>query len=732
MPEREAAPDLLLGYLHPASKPEATTVEKLVLKSGELFAVTDLNGDIAPAGARDQGFFYRDTRFLSFLKLSVAGGPPVVLSSQTSPDYVTQVDMTVTSRSFGGVFSGDPVNFLHLRREQLIEGCLIDRYVLTNYLTRPLDYWMALEFAADFADVFEVRGAFRPRRGIYEEPHVEPDRVVWRYRGLDGRRYETELLFEAPPFRLEGRGARFDLHLGSNESTTIELRVNPLIRKVRELPAPRLPFGERRAAVRELDRAFHATCTHIESCDPFFDQALHQAIGDLHALGLPDGERRLLSAGIPWYAAPFGRDSLITAYQALPFAPGLARDSLAFLAAHQGRKVDETTEEEPGRILHELRVGEMAEAREIPHVPYYGSVDATPLFVILLHEYLLWTDDKETVRALLPAAEAAIDWMRRWADRDADGFLEYQRHGERGLYNQGWKDSADGVCFPDGTRCEAPIALVEVQGYAVDAYRRMAMLYRLLGIRGKARPLLEHANALAHQLDEAFWLPETEFYGLALDREKRLAPTLTSNAGHLLWSKAVPGARAQAVARRLLGPSFHSGWGLRTLAEGQGAYNPLSYHNGTIWPHDNSLVAMGLSSYGLPHGALEVFEALYGAAQYFRLRRLPELFCGLPRKAGEFPVQYPVACSPQAWASGALLLLLRAALGLHPDATHRKVTIKNPHLPMGMRELTLRNLRIGETRLDLRFTREGEGCFAAVPSVEGAPLEVRIALGRHG
>jgi glycogen debranching enzyme len=357
-------------------------------------------------------------------------------------------------------------------------------------------------------------------------------------------------------------------------------------------------------------------------------------------------------------------------------------------------------------------------------------VDATPLFLILLTEYWQWTADSDTVEELLPAAQAALEWLDGYADRDGDGFVEYERQAPRGLRNQGWKDSHDGVSFASGRAAEPPIALVEVQGYAADAWRRMARLYRHFGRASEAVDLLARGRAMNQRIEESFWMPDRATYAIALDRDKRQVDAVTSNPGHLLFSRAVRHDRARDVAGSLLGPAMWSGWGIRTLAKGQPAYNPLSYHNGTVWPHDNALAAMGMAYYGLNTQARQVFDGLWSTAQHIRDQRLPELFCGLDRDAGRFPVHYPVACSPQAWASGAWFLLLRATLGLFPDAPRRTLYVSSPQLPLGVDHLTLRRLAIGDARVTLAFTRGTGGAFVAVSEVEGGPLRVRIDVNR--
>src|SRR5438067_262330 len=621
----------LLGYEDLASLPESTGTDKLVLKRGNLFAVAGRLGDIWPPGARDQGAYFEDTRFLSKLRLTIAGGPPVVLSTQTRAEYTSQVDLTVTSTQFGGLFQ-DPVNFLHLRREQIIDEHFVERLTLTNYLVRDIDYWVEYEFAADFADQFEVRGARRRARGTYFRPLVDERRVVSCYQGRDGVLYRVEMFFPArAPDEIGGGRARFNFHLGPNESTGLELHALPSLHAVRsgtsvreaadaarqpgfspppamteepesgwlypgshpvsQPPAPRR-FEERVARSRADYRHWAENSSRIETNEEAFDWALAQAVADLKALSVFWEGRRVISAGVPWYASPFGRDASIAAFQALLVNPEVARDALLFLAAHQGKKVDDFREEEPGKILHEIRRGELARTGEVPHTPYYGSVDSTPLFLVLYTEYLQWTNDRATGEQLLPAAEAALRWIDQYGDKDGDGFIEYKRKTERGLRNQGWKDSWDGVPHLDGTPAEPPIALVEVQGYCLDARRRMARLYRQLGRREDAARCAIAAQKLARRLDEAFWMEKAGTYALALDGEKRQVQSVGSNAGHLLFSRAVPEEHARRVARVLMSPESFSGFGIRTLARGQRPYNPLSYHNGTIWPADNSLIAM--------------------------------------------------------------------------------------------------------------------------------------------
>jgi glycogen debranching enzyme len=748
-PVTAAHPEELLGYTDPSVQPEATGVDKLVLKRGNLFLVANRLGDVSPAGARDLGLFLTDTRHLSAWKLAVKGGPPLCLSSQVSPDYVAQIDFTVTSLHEGDLLGREPVNYVHLRRDMLIDDVLIDRLVLANFLDKPVNSWIEVGWAADFADVFEIRGARRRERGMYHLPRVERDRAILRYEGLDGRGYATEVRVEglsldgSGPARLSelgGNRARVELHLEPAERVEVTFVVAAGIERgapgrVRgldeERPVPRgvqRTFDARAWSTHEAYASYARAATCFTASNDLFTAALAQAVADLKALTVYHFGAPVISAGIPWYTCPFGRDALIAGFEALLAAPEVARDALKFLAKLQGETDDPPRDEEPGKIPHEIRFGEMAAAGEVPHTPYYGSADATPLFLVLLSEYDLWTDDRETLESLLPNAERALHWLETWADPDADGLIEYQRRTAKGLRNQGWKDSHDGVPFADGRPAEPPIALAEVQGYAIDARRRMAAIYRRLGRRSEAQALLAAARAQAEALEERFWMEEKGTYAIALDRDKRQVDAVTSNSGHLLFSRAAAEERGRRVASSLLSDGMWSGWGIRTLAAGQPAYNPLSYHDGTVWPHDNALCAMGFSRYGMTRQAGQVLTGLWDAAQHFRQLRMPELFCGLSRAGGQFPVHYPVACSPQAWSSAAWFLLLRSVLGLFPDAPRRELYVVQPFLPPWLDEVTLEALRVGPARATLRFTRGTTGAFAEVLRIEGGELKVRIEV----
>lgn len=706
------------------SLPLTGEIERLVRARGAMFLVTTRQGDVCPAGARELGLFYQDTRFLSYYELEVRDCRAARLSAETSHPAYNQIDLMLSDPEREELLE-DPSNFLHIRRRQILDGGLLEEIVFTNFLMRPCDIEVVVRFGADFADVFEVRGAKRAKRGSTHRAHVEGASVVLGYTGLDGRTYETVVSFGTPPSDLGPDYAVFELNLSPDRATTIEIRVAPVIDGVTR-SRPGLPFS-RSAEMRASDaEAFRARSTRYVCDSGMLQDVLDQSAADLHALRVEFDRHTIVGAGIPWFCAPFGRDALITAYEALTLNPDFAAESLRTLAAFQGKKFDPQTEEEPGKIFHELRFGEMARAGEIPHSPYYGSIDSTPLFVILAEALHRFAGDTAFLRELRPSIEAALAWIDARSE-GATKLVRYEKLSPQGLLNQGWKDSRSGVSFPDGRRAEPPIALVEVQGYCADAYARGAGILRSLGDEVLARVYEERAASMRELVNRAFWMPEASRYAYAIDGRDRVLPTVVSNIGHLLWSRVAPQDRATATAHTLLASSSFSGYGIRTLASDQPVYNPLSYHNGTVWPHDNALIVAGLASYGLHHEAMKAFDGLAAAMAYFRDRRLPELFCGIGKRSGAV-VRYPVACSPQAWASAAPLLLVQSILGIEADAPHRRLVIKNPRLPRTVRKLEIQGMRIGSALVSISFRRSASRCHVDKLDVTGGPLKTDILI----
>ncbi len=702
-------------------------VERLVRARGSLFVVTTPQGDIAPAGAREIGLFYRDTRFLSHYELHVGNGAsarPVRLNAETSHPAYNQVDLMVSDAE-QEEFLDDPRNFLHVRRRQMLDGGFVEEIVFTNFLMRVCNLELAIHFAADFADIFEVRGAHRPRRGTRDRALVEGNSVVLGYSGLCGSHYETAISFSGAPAEITDDRATFELRLPPDRTATLEVRVTPRVDGVSRGRAG-AAFTRRVEVATNEAEAFRAASTRYACDDAVLQGTLDQTIADLQALRVEFDHHAIVGAGIPWFCAPFGRDALITAYEALTLNPDLATDALRTLAAFQGKRFDPVTEEEPGKIFHELRFGEMARCKEIPHSPYYGSIDATPLFVVLAEAAFRFTGDGAFLRELRPAIDAAVGWIDARSEK-ATKLVRYERQSAKGLANQGWKDSRAGVSFPDGRRAEPPIALVEVQGYCADAYVRAARLYRALGDVDLARQNEERAAAMRDLVNRLFWMPEAMRYAYAIDGRERVLPTVVSNVGHLLWSRVAPPDRARATARTLLASSSYGGFGVRTLAADQPVYNPLSYHNGTVWPHDNALILRGLSRYGLSEEMDKLFDGLHAAMSFCRDQRLPELYCGIGRRAGPL-VRYPVACSPQAWASAAPVLFLQSILGIAADAPGGRLLVKNPRLPKPLRKIELTGMRIGNSLVDLCFRRVGSRCHVEKLDVTGGPLKTQIEV----
>jgi glycogen debranching enzyme len=715
-----------VGYASVECASERLAERALVLKHDRLFMLADPHGNIAPAGVCSLGLFQDDTRILSHYALSLSGGAPDLLSAQVPSAYGAQIDLAVANLAFGGD-PWDPKNVIHIRRELALDDRLIERVTLTGYLGAPVEYWVELELGCDFADIFEVRGWRREGRGQYFAPRHLAEGLEFAYRGRDGRLIRTAVRFVRRPDRLTERTARWNVRLEADRPVELEWDVCAVDGAGCVVPVARA-LEQRRPGLDRAYRAWHDGNSRWETDVAEFDGLLYRAADDLRALYIEVEGDPVISAGIPWYATVFGRDSIITSLQTLPLQPRIAVDTLRYLARRQGRREDPYTEEQPGKILHELRRGEMARSGEIPHVPYYGSVDATPLWLILLHEAWRWTGDLELARDLLPHAEAALDWIARFGDQDGDGFVEYSRTSAKGLVNQGWKDSGDGVPFPDGRLPEPPIALVEVQGYVYDAKLRMAELFRHLGQPERGAALRREASELRSRIRAAFWMERQGVFALALDGGKRPIPTASSNAGHLLWSRVPTPEMARRLSARLLEPDFFSGWGVRTLSAAHPAFNPMSYHNGSIWPHDNAILVLGMALNGHARAALPIVRALYEAAVHSEFQRLPELYCGMTRHGSSRPVNYPVSCSPQAWASGSLYMLLQALLGLYPEAPARILHVRDPVLPDFLGELTVSGIAIGGSRVALQFRRHGSRTLANLLSVEGDPLQVRIEL----
>ncbi len=700
--------------------------ETRVLKHGDTFGVFDKHGDVAPVGLGEQGLYRDGTRFLSELELRVAGERLSLLSSTVMHENdKLVVDLTNPDIDLRDGEVTLPRGTLHVFRSRLLWGAVMYEQVrITNYGMHAIDVAVAFRFEADFADVFEVRGMRRRERGRRLDSVVDAAGVTLGYEGLDGKIRKTHLAFEPAPVRLDDRRAELAVHLEGKSEARCFLTVTC----VEDAEAPRpvvLAFevaSERARDSMELARA--ADC-RITSSSPQFDQWIDQSMCDLHMMRTETRHGPYPFAGVPWFCTPFGRDGLITARSWMWANPEVARGVLGFLAAHQAREVSEAQDAEPGKILHEVRGGEMAALGETPFGRYYGSVDSTALFVIVAAEYFRRTADRAFAEELWPSVEQALVWHERHGDVDGDGFIEYARRAADGLVHQGWKDSHDAVHHADGTLADGPIALCEVQGYYHAALRGGAMLAGCLGHDDLARRLDARADDLRDRFDAAFWDDDLGTYALALDGEKRRCRVRTSNAGQCLFTGIARDDRARQVADLLLSPHCFSGWGVRTVDDRERRYNPLSYHNGSIWPHDNALIALGTSRHGLVDHTRAITRAMYDVSTHVDLHRMPELFCGLVRRSDEGPTAYPVACSPQAWSAAAVLMLVEACLGMHIDAPRRRLVFHNPTLPDGVDHLMIRGLRVRDASIDLAVERHRDDVAVLVVRRDG-PLAVEL------
>jgi glycogen debranching enzyme len=704
----------------PATRPRRS------LKYGDTFIVVDSHGDIGATGGGPDGLFHSDTRFLSRLELLINGQQPLLLGSNVRDDNtLLAIDLTNPD-----IFADQHIvlwkDTLHIVRTIFLwRGTAYQRLKISNHGDRLVKLQLSILFDNDFADLFEVRGLRRNRRGTMARRLGGRDRVSLNYLGLDGQPRRTTLTFDPAPARLADSEACYEFDLAPGEATPIFLSV------ACDQPPDQKPVTFSRglrAAHRELHRASRGMTT-VESSNQHFNEILCRSAADLCMLATDTPEGRYPYAGIPWYSTTFGRDGLITALQMLWCSPEIARGVLRRLAAYQAKADDPLADAQPGKILHEMRGGEMAALREVPFGLYYGSVDATPLFVLLACLYAERTGDEKTMIELWPAVQAALDWIDGPGDPDRDGFVEYRRATADGLANQGWKDSHDAIFHADGTPAEGWIALAEVQGYVFAAKQAAARCAERMGRLEHARKLEKEARRLASRFDEAFWCAEIGTYALALDGDKKPCRVRTSNAGQVLFSGIARPDRAHAVGSDLLSPKFYSGWGIRTVAKGEVRYNPMSYHNGSIWPHDNALIALGLARYGLKRPVEQVFKGLFDAATYMDFQRLPELFCGFQRQRGRGPTLYPVACSPQAWASATPFTLLEASLGLEFNPWTTEIRLRNPRLPVFLDEVLLRNLRLGEANLDLRIRRHGDQVSLDITRTHG-DIQVSVVFSR--
>jgi glycogen debranching enzyme len=715
-PERQPSGRQVAARDRAADEPVVTTTSaeryvmgggrasRLAIKEGDLFLYTNELGQVPGTENSVLGLYYRDTRYLSRCELSIAGRQPVLLSANAERGYAATVDLTnLEARTQDGRTL--PQATVHVRRTRFVSDRLYELLRVRNYHQREVELVVDLHFDADFADLFEVRGSRRRRRGSRLAPRVSDGTLTLSYLGLDEVTRQTIVRFHDRPESIKQGRARYRLRLPPGDRAVIRYDV--------QVVGPGAPgeaggeFNERIGALRREHERWESEATGIFTDNDQLNRALRRGQDDLRLLStVMDGERVPL-AGLPWFVAPFGREMAFVGLETLLLDLRWARSAASFLARRQGTQDNAFREEQPGKIMHELRRGELAALRAVRHTPYYGSVDATALWLLLVAELAVWTGDLDGFELRAAAVEAALGWIDGPGDPDGDGFVEYERRSRVGLRNQGWRDSFDAVLHDDGTPAEGPIALAETQGYVYYAKRRLAAVYGQLGDVERAERLAQGAARLKLAFNERFWVEDEGFYAMALDGQKRQVRAVSSTIGHALWSRIVAEERIPDVVRRLMAPDMFTGWGIRTLSKQTRFYNPVSFYNGSVWPFDTALIANGLKKHGYVQEANRLAWGLVEAATAHEYARLPEMFCGLTRQEVDRPVSFPMACSPDANSAAALFLVLQSMLGIYAQAEENIVYVHNPVLPRWLGEVTLSNLRVGRTTMRLRFRREG-------------------------
>jgi glycogen debranching enzyme len=692
------------------------SVPRLAAKEGDLFLYTNDLGQIPGNENSELGLYYRDTRYLSRFELLIAGRLPVLLSSTAESGYGSTIELTnLQART-----SDDhllPQASVHVRRKRYLADRLHELMTVSNYHQRELEVVLDLHFAADFADLFEVRGVRRRRRGVRMPARVEGDTIVLAYLGVDDIERRTIVrLLDRPESISEGR-ARYRLRLAPGSSAEIHCEV--------EIVAPGSPdprpggFHDKLRMLRQAHKDWDVGATVITTDNEQVNAVLRRGQDDLRMLGADIEGHRLPLSGMPWFVAPFGREMILAGLETPILDLRWAHAVADFLGEHQGRQQNVFREEQPGKIMHELRRGELANVRAVPHTPYFGAVDATPLWLLLVTELTMWTGDLEGFEERSAAIDAALTWLDRYGDPDQDGFIEYQRRSRAGLRNQGWRDGNDAVFHQDGTPAKGPIALAETQGYVFYAKRRLAALYGQLGDVERAERLTTEASELKRRFNEQFWMDDEGFYAMALDGEKRQVKTVCSTIGHALWARIVAAEHVPRVVRRLMAPDMYTGWGLRTVSNKMYGYNPISFYNGSVWPYDTAIAASGLKKHGYAEESNQMAFGLVEAAVAHEYSRLPELFCGFTRQAINKPVSFPMACSPDVGSSGALFLILQSMVGVYAQAEANIVYVHNPVLPRWLGEVSFSNLRVGRTTMRLRFRRQGSQTSFSVLDKQG-------------
>lgn len=689
--------------------------DALVIRERDLFLLTDKAGEVPAGNTNGFGLYFADTRHLSAFEFSLGDGKSMVLLSTAELGYSSE--HVLTNYAMTDLDGREvPRDTLQVQRTRVVEDALEETVRVDNFNNFPVLLDLRFSFSADFADIFVVRG-FEPERGVQAAgpPEWDGDSLRMARTGLDARTRRTAIRLAPSPSSVEIDGATaqvtFRQLLAAREHAVLSLAV-AVDGRLEEREVSRFAVVSREYETWKRDS------TRIESDNSFFNSVLERSLSDVRMLWNHGSAEGYPAAGTPWYDTLFGRDTAIVGLQTLCLKPSVARACLLALSRWQGQKLDAWRDEEPGKILHELRVGEMTQSGVLPFSPYFGSIDSTPLFLLLAGEYFQWTNDIELLSQLEPNLRAGLQWLKDYGDTNGDGLIDYEKRSSKGLVNQGWKDSWDALMHADGSPLEPPITLVEVQAYAYAALQKLAPVFDALGDAETARELLGRAATLQERVNRTMWTSD-DFYALALDGEGRQAASIASNAGHALWGGIATVEQARPVVQRMMEPDMFSGWGIRTLSANSPRFNPQGYHVGTIWPHDNSLIAMGFKRYGFEIELNRLARALFDAATAFPYFRLPELFGGMARSGHDAPVPYPVACQPQAWAAGAFPLVTEAILGLCPDAPNAQLRIVRPVLPDWLRYVRVRGLRVGDGAVDLFYERSGVRTSVAIDGIRG-------------
>ena len=706
-----------------------TIADAVPIKHQGISMLTDSQGSIPLNDGHGFGIYYNDCRFVSGYELTLGDVDehirPVALAALSTDGFLGHFQLAnpPLKHPDGRDIPKDRIKIELTRVVDGSELAVHERIALHNFGDQPVIFPLTLSFSAHFEDMFQVRGLTPEKIGHLVSQGWKDNILSYIYLGIDETFRSTHLYFWPAPDRMLADRAEYLIKLEARESLCLQLRIQLCESRERSLVGPReferIDLDALRERMQQGMERWYAGHTSVTSEHELFDRIMHRSLHDLHTLETRFDDVAYFSAGIPWYIALFGRDTLITALETLAYDPMIAEQTLKLLASHQGRQMDSRRDEEPGKILHEYRFGELTRAHALPYFPYFGTVDATPLFLILLCEHCHWVGNFSLLTGLQPHVDAALEWLDHYSDLTQEGYASYQTRSSQGMRNQGWKDSGDAIVNADGSLAEPPIALVEVQGFVYKAKIMLADLYRRMGQHDRAEALQRSAHALRQRFNHDFWYDDLDYYALALQKGNKPCKVIASNPGQALWTGIVDPDRAEAVVKRLMHEDMFSGWGIRTLSKRERRYNPMGYHLGTVWPQDNGFILAGMRRYGFDEEALRLYKGLFEAVSHFNELRMPEVFTGYSIEEFGEPVRYSVACHPQAWSAGTMPFMLQALLGLNPMGLDSKLQIRHPLLPPQVQWLDIKHLKVGTARVDLHFERARDRIHVEPTRIEG-------------